>query len=125
MNARVARPAAVGGGPDGTAIAGSQNDEYNTMNHSTRPSPPRGFSGTRLALALACAVAFSVLAAPPALADRDDYSDRGDHGDRHDHGRRHEQWREHRHYEVYAPPPVYYRREASPGITLCIPWDER
>jgi hypothetical protein len=83
-------------------------------------SAVRGITIAWLAIALVFATAVGILPARPAFADHDDRGGRG-------HERGHQHWRrdEHRHYPVYAPPSVYYPRQASPGITLFIPLEIR
>jgi len=97
-----------------------------------RPTSPG--ANRRMVLLAAAVVSLASLAAQPAIADHD--NDRGAHGDR---GRESRDWRgdhdrsEHgddrrrsayRRYEVYPTDPVYYPRQASPGITLFFPfWD--
>ena len=85
---------------------------------------PRGARSQRGGLfAAAIAISFAGLIAAPAFADHDnDRGARGGHeGDRHEERGR----AEHRHrYPIYAPDPIYYPRQESPGITLFIPlWD--
>ena len=88
--------------------------------------------GIRFGIALAVAAALGAMA--PAFADhhdRGDHGDRGDRGDRGGHDRGHwrhgydrRDWRGNGYYEpaeVYAPPPVYYPPEPSPGISLFFP----
>ena len=86
--------------------------------------PRRSRGGPPISLAVALMAVISVAPVNPALADHDNGRDRG-----HEHGRgyerAHERYHEHRHYRVYAPPPVYYRREASPGVSLFLPFDLR
>jgi hypothetical protein len=77
------------------------------------------------ALALSTLLLLSV-AGPPAWADRDGRRgahERRDDGGRHDRGRHGgERERErHHHYATYAPPPVYYPRHESPGISIFFP----
>lgn len=75
---------------------------------------------TRMAVALVFASALAALPARPALADDHEGRDRG-----HERGYQHGRWDEHHRYRIYAPPAVYYPREASPGITLFIPFEIR
>lgn len=61
-------------------------------------------------------------------ADHDQHS--GHHGNtadsRRDHNRGHDRERHAYHrYPVYAPPPVYYPRHESPGISLFFPFEIR
>ena len=90
--------------------------------HSSTQRAPRARPNVRGLLTAAVAVSLVGLIAHPAYAD----NDRGDHGgDRHgdrDRDRGNDRHRvEHRRYPVYAPAPVYYPREESPGINLFIP----
>jgi len=72
-----------------------------------------------IALAVAVAAVVSILPLSQALADND-----GRHGN-DSRGRRGPPPRMSRyhHYPVYAPPPVYYPRDDSPGIRLIFPID--
>ena len=80
----------------------------------------RAVRATWMALAIVSASALGVLAAQPVLAD-----DQEGDGHGHERGHRHERADEHHRYRMYAPPAVYYAREASPGITLFIPFEIR
>jgi hypothetical protein len=79
-------------------------------------------------MALLAAAVFAACASVPALADNDHgHDNRGDRDSRghdrdHDHDRRSAHYQR---YPVYAPPPAYYRREPSPGISLVFPIDIR
>jgi hypothetical protein len=78
--------------------------------------------------ALLAAALFAACAWSPAFADNDhDRDNRGDHGNRgHDRGHDHDRRPAHyQRYPVYVPPPAYYRREPSPGISLVFPLDIR
>ena len=87
-----------------------------------------------IAVVLAFATVASVLPSQRAMADDRGYGDRGygdhgygDHGrgDRgHDRGRHSGRWHERR-YPVYVPPPVYYPRDESPGISIVFPFEIR
>ena len=110
--------------------------------HSTRRRALAGRKLARMTAAVACATAVGLLPVLAAHADDGDRSERDhgyDHRDergrsyQHRHhygdgeGRGYEQQRWHtRHYHpIYAPPPVYYHREESPGVSVFIPWDLR
>ena len=94
------------------------------MNISVKRRPGTRSKGGGL-LAAAIAISLAGLIAQPAFADHD--NDRGgrDEGDRHGDRRGNEHHRsEHRRYPVYAPEPIYYPRQESPGINVFIPfWD--
>lgn len=86
--------------------------------HSSTQRAPRARSTGRGLLAAAIAVSLVGLIAHPACAD----NDRGDHGGDRRGDRGNDRHRvEHRRYPVYAPAPIYYPREESPGINLFIP----
>jgi hypothetical protein len=82
-----------------------------TIKHRVSRPTSTGGNVARIAAALLCATAVTALPLR-AIADDDRGHDRG-------HERRHEEHR--RHYEVYAPPPVYYPQVASPGISIVFP----
>ena len=83
---------------------------------------------SRIVMALAVASVMGGMAITPALARNND--DRQVH---RDNGRHNGQWRgnhNRRGYQqpyysqpVYAPPPVYYAPQQSPGISFFIPLD--
>jgi len=82
-----------------------------------------------VAALLAFGTVAATLPAQQAAADDRGYGDRGDgdrdHGDRgHDRGRHSGRWHERR-YPVYAPPPVYYPLDESPGIRFVFPFEFR
>ena len=96
----------------------------------------------RSLLVIAFGSALSLLAAGPALAEKNDGHGRGNQhasqGQRGWHGERGgRDWRDGRRYRsdyrrpyyyaqpVYAPPPVYYEPQQSPGISLFFPLDLR
>jgi hypothetical protein len=97
----------------------------------------------RIAFALALATAVCALPMRPAIgqdrdghdrhaqSDREHRDDRYDQRDRYDqHDRRYQDQRRapryrYHEYPVYVPPPVYYPRHASPGITLLFPFEIR
>ena len=99
------------------------------MTHSIQRSGCLSCSAGKLGLALVLASMLGGMAMAPAFAD-----DRGHHGRggydrgydrghwRHGYDRR--DWRGNGYYEpyqVYAPPPVYYPPQPSPGISLFFP----
>jgi hypothetical protein len=97
----------------------------------TSPNPGRYITGSalkRVAVAVAFAAIVSSLPLRVAFADdndrrgQDQHQDRGRY-DNQDHGRRGPPPRASRYhrYPVYAPPPVYYPRDDSPGIRLVFP----
>ncbi|MFZ2269237.1 MAG: hypothetical protein WAV95_16800 [Azonexus sp.] len=117
------------------------------INISTRNISPRHGSHfaallRRAMLAVTLGSAISLLAAAPAMAERNDRQGRDQQ--RAEQQRDHRQsvrdrQRDHRHYRqqsryvrpyyyaqpVYVPPPVYYEPQQSPGITLFFPLDLR
>jgi hypothetical protein len=108
-----------------------------TMRASTVRQPLNGICFRRIALALALATAVCALPMRPAIAqdrdghdrqvqsDREHRDDRYNHHDRRDQDeRRAPRYRYHQ-YPVYVPPPVYYPRHASPGISLVFPFEIR
>lgn len=103
---------------DGT-LPGTMNPgppiAVNCPNHQL---PVRAATVTRLALALVFATALGALPVRSALADDHDGRNHG-----HERGYQHGRWDEHRRHRIYAPPAVYYPREASPGITLFLPFE--
>jgi hypothetical protein len=75
----------------------------------------------RIAMALALASVIGGLSVTPALARDNDRRDGRGHErdrDRHEYRRPYSQ-------PVYAPPPVYYAPQQSPGISLFFPLDFR
>jgi len=79
------------------------------------PRPDVKFSRVAVvAVALATALAISVLPTHPAFAGDRGGDSRGDHGRRSEHRHGHR-------YPVYAPPTVYYPQQASRGISLVFP----
>lgn len=94
--------------------------------HRGRLSP--ALNRRTVTTALFAAALFAGYALAPALADNDhSHDNRGDHSSRghdrdHDHDRRSAHYQR---YPVYVPPPAYYRREPSPGISLVFPIDIR
>jgi hypothetical protein len=91
----------------------------------------------RIAFALALATAVGALPMRPVIgqdrdghdrhmqSDREHRDDRyNQHDDRYQDQRRAPRYRYHQ-YPVYVPPPVYYPRHASPGITLFFPFEIR
>jgi hypothetical protein len=90
------------------------------MRTSTTLPTTTGVTLRRIALAAALAVVIGAIPMKPAFADND-RNDRDRHGDRRDRDRGHDRGRGHYRYHVYAPPPVYYPREESPGIRLFFP----
>jgi hypothetical protein len=102
----------------------ADNSEFNMS--SLMKSRKNGSSIRGVALLAACTVSLATMMASPAYADHD--NDRGERGERGEHQRSdrgHERHHSgHHHYQVYAPGPVYYPRQESPGISLFIPlWD--
>ena len=97
------------------------------VNYPNRQPTPRAASVARLAMALALATVLGALPARPALADDHDDHEGHDRGYErgYEHGHEHRRWDEHQRYRIYAPPAVYYPREASPGISLFIPFEIR
>ena len=111
------------------------HDRQTTMRTSTVRQTLTGIRIRGIAFALATAVC--ALPMQPAIAqDRDGHdrqvqSDREHRDDRynqHDRGyqdqRRAPRYHYHQ-YPVYVPPPVYYPRHASPGISLFFPVEIR
>jgi hypothetical protein len=114
------------------------------MKTSTHQAPNLRPTFGKIAMALAVASVMGAMAVTPALAD--DHNDRkghqdqglhrgqhkGDRGDR-DEFRREPQpvyrpvYEQPYYYSapVYAPPPVYYEPQPSPGISLFFPLDLR
>jgi hypothetical protein len=94
--------------------------------HRGRLSPALNRRTVTMVLCAAALFAGSALA--PAFADDDHgHDNRGDHGSR-GHDRDHDRDRHsdrYQRYPVYAPPPAYYRREPSPGISLVFPFEIR
>lgn len=86
---------------------------------AARPAPRI----SKIAGAIAVALAISVLGMTPAYGDErdnhDNQSNRDDHV-RHAPPARH-QSRHHATHDFYAPAPVYYAPAPSPGISLFIP----
>jgi hypothetical protein len=87
-----------------------------------------GSTVARIAAALMFATVLIALPLRAAFADEDRRDDRGyergrGHQRSHERGRERdrERDREYYRYRVYAPPPVYYRHEESPGIRLFFP----
>ena len=111
------------------------DNRQTTMRTSTLYQIPTGIRIRRTAFALALATAVCALPMRPAIAqdrnghDRQVQSDREHRDDRYNqHDRRYQDQRRapryHYHqYPVYVPPPVYYPRHASPGITLFFPFE--
>jgi hypothetical protein len=105
-----------------------------TMKTSTNQAGNLGPTISKIVMALAVASVMGGMAITPALGDN---YDRQGH---RDNGRHNGQWRgdrdrrdyrpEHQHpyyysQPVYAPPPVYYAPQPSPGISFFFPLDIR
>ena len=97
------------------------------MNHSNSSTRPRRFKavGALAAFAFAALLGAGLLAPQSAQADP-----RYDHHDNRGYNNHHDRYRhDDRGYRrgwgrpdvVYAPPPVVYRPEPSPGISLFLP----
>ena len=111
------------------------NSRQTTMRTSTLRQTLTDIRIRRIAFVLAAAVC--ALPMRPAIAqDRDGHdrqvqSDREHRDDRYNqHDRRYQDQRRapryrYHQYPVYVPPPVYYPRHASPGITLFFPLEIR
>ncbi len=95
---------------------------------------------SKLMISLVFASMIGAIATGPALArddgGRDQHRDQGGRDERQDEGRhrgespydrdRYEDQRPHYYAQpVYAPPPVYYAPQPSPGISLFFPFDIR
>ena len=102
------------------------------MKLSTKRSGSLRSPGIRFGIALAVAGVLGAMAMSPAYADDHGRGDRGDRGG-HDRGYDRGHWRHgydrgdwrgngyYEPYQVYAPPPVYYPPQPSPGISLFFP----
>jgi len=104
------------------------------MRSSTRPT----FTGNnvgKIAVVFAFATAVGALPMRSAFADQNERHDdrqaqqherhfEGDRYNRNERGSEHERSYQHR-YPVYVPPPAYYPRHPSPGITLFFPLEIR
>jgi hypothetical protein len=83
---------------------------------------------SKLGVALVLASMLGGMAMSPVFADdrgRHDHGDRGGYDRGHwRHGYDRRDWRGNGYYEpyqVYAPPPVYYAPQPSPGVSLFYP----
>jgi hypothetical protein len=98
------------------------------MTLSTKRSGKLRYTVVKLGVGLALAAMFGGIVSSPAFAgDRGRGGDRGGRGDYHGHWRHgydRRDWRGNGYYEpaeVYAPPPVYYPPQPSPGVSLFFP----
>ena len=110
-----------------------------SANHATHLRPATG----KIVLALAVASVMGAMAVTPAIArdnnDRRGHQDQGLHKGQYKNDRYRRESRpvyrpayrpvyQHPYYysqPVYAPPPVYYEPEPSPGISLFLPLNIR
>jgi hypothetical protein len=78
----------------------------------------------KIVMALALASVMSGISVTPALARDNDRNNRHHERDRHENR---SQYRNSYNYAqpAYAPPPVYYAPQQSPGISLFFPLDFR
>ena len=105
-----------------------------TMRSSTRRPTFAGYSVRKIAVVFAFATAVGALPMRSAFADQNERHDdrqaqherhyEGDRRNRSERGFEHERSYQHR-YPVYVPPPAYYPRHPSPGITLFFPLEIR
>ena len=94
-----------------------------------------GSNRSKLLIALIFSTAISALSISPAFADREGHGwgggGRGDHQEWRGnggggYGRRYQQLQPYGYAQpVYVPPPVYYPRQQSPGISLFLPLNLR
>ena len=113
------------------------NSRQTTMRTSTLRQTFTNLRIRRIAFTLALATAIGALPMRPAIAqdrdghdrqvqsDREHRDDRYNQHDRRDQDQRRAPRYRYHQYPVYVPPPVYYPRHASPGITLFFPFEIR
>ncbi len=95
--------------------------------HNRRTGLARTLVGAQV-LGVVMTAALGLAPVQQAVADDHRGDERGDDRRQHDRGRGHqEHWQSRREprYPVYIPPPVYYPRHESPGVTLVFPFELR